>query len=137
MIAYGFARGLYSVHNGRGGNAVDVVKIEVHWNEQIGTRNIAKLRRFVCAHISDYVHNVTKLIDEQGEDASVLILTAAAALLYEHPSDKSWQEIKDSHTTVGILSEICGLPEGSKLSNAILERYEFLKSYMKNGGTLI
>lgn len=78
-----------------------------------------------------------KLIDENGEDASVLILTAAAALLYEHPSDKSWQEIKDSHTPVGILSEICGLPEGSKLSDAILERYEFLKSYMKNGGTLI
>ena len=78
-----------------------------------------------------------KLIDEHGEDASVLMLTAAAALLYEHSSDKSWQEIKDRHTPSEILSEICGLPEGSCLSDAILEKYEFLDKYMKNGGSLI
>ena len=78
-----------------------------------------------------------KLIDKYGEDASVLVLTAAAALLYEHPTDKSWQEIKDSHTPTAILSEICGLPEGSKLSDAVLEKYSFLESYMKNGGSLL
>ena len=78
-----------------------------------------------------------KLIDEYGEDASVLMLTAAAALLYEHPTDNSWQAIKDSHTPAEILSEICGLPEGSRLSAAILEKYAFLKEYIKKGGSLL
>ena len=77
------------------------------------------------------------LIEEYGEDTSVLLMTAAAALLYEHESDKSWQQIKESHTPSEILSEICGLPESSKLAGEVLEKYEFLKNYMKNGGALI
>ena len=77
------------------------------------------------------------LIDEQGEDTAPLLLTAAAALLYEHESDKAWQEIKDSKTPSEILSEICGLPAGSKLSNEILEKYEVVKKYMAGEGKLI
>lgn len=77
------------------------------------------------------------LIDEQGEDTEPLLLTAAAALLYEHESDKAWQEIKDSKTPTDILSEICGLPAGSKLSNEILEKYETVKKYMAGEGKLI
>lgn len=77
------------------------------------------------------------LIDEQGEDTEPLLLTAAAALLYEHESDKTWQEIKDSKSPVEILSEICGLPAGSKLSVAILEKYDTVKKYMAGEGKLI
>lgn len=77
------------------------------------------------------------LIDEHGEDTEPLLLTAAAALLYEHESDKAWQEIKDSKTPSEILAEICGLPAGSKLSNEILEKYETVKKYMAGKGKLI
>ncbi len=76
------------------------------------------------------------LLDEHGEDTEPLLLTAAAALLYEHESDKSWQEIKDIKTPAEILDEICGLPEGSKLSVAILEKYETVKKYMAGEGRL-
>ncbi len=77
------------------------------------------------------------LIDEHGEDTEPLLLTAAAALLYEHESDKSWQEIKDSKSPAEILSEICGLPVGSKLSSEILNKFETLKKYMAGEGELI
>lgn len=77
------------------------------------------------------------LIDEQGEDTEPLLLTAAAALLYEHESDKTWQEIKDSKPPVEILSEICGLPADSKLSVSILEKYDTVKKYMAGEGKLI
>lgn len=77
------------------------------------------------------------LIDEQGEDTEPLLLTAAAVLLYEHESDKAWQEIKDGKAPAEILSEICGLPEGSKLSNEVLEKYDIIKAYMNGEGKLI
>lgn len=77
------------------------------------------------------------LLDEHGEDTEPLLLTAAAALLYEHESDKGWQEIKDSKTPEAILADICGLPAGSKLSTEILEKYEKIKAYMNGEGKLI
>jgi mannitol-1-phosphate 5-dehydrogenase len=76
------------------------------------------------------------LLDEHGEDTEPLLLTAASALLYEHESDKSWQKIKDENTPSEILRDICGLPEGSKLSMAILEKYELVKDYMNGKGKL-
>ena len=76
------------------------------------------------------------LIDEQGEDTQPLLLTAAAALLYEHESDKSWQEIKDNNTPEAILADVCGLPAGSKLSREILAKYEIVQAYMKGEGNL-
>lgn len=77
------------------------------------------------------------LIDGQGEDTEPLLLTAAAALLYEHESDKAWQEIKDAKSPAEILAEICGLPKGSKLSTAILEKYDVVRKYMMGEGALI
>jgi hypothetical protein len=77
------------------------------------------------------------LLDEHGEDTEPLLLTAAAALLYEHESDKGWQEIKDSKTPTEILSEICGLPAGSKLSGEVLKKYDIIKAYMNGEGKLI
>ena len=76
------------------------------------------------------------LIDQYGEDTEPMLLTAAAALLYEHESDKSWQEIKDNNSPEMILSDICGLPEGSKLSHEILAKYDVVKAYMNGNGKL-
>lgn len=77
------------------------------------------------------------LIDEHGEDTVPLLLTAAAALLYEHESDGAWQEIKDSKSPEEIITEICGLPKGSKLSREILKKYDIVKAYMNGEGKLL
>ena len=66
------------------------------------------------------------LLDQYGADTSVLIKTAAAMLLYRNEGEDKWQEIVDTHTPAQILSEIAGLPEGNKLSEAILKEYELL-----------
>lgn len=70
------------------------------------------------------------LLDSYGADTSVLIQTAAAMLLYRNESEDKWQEIVDTHTPAQILAEIGGLPEGSKLSDAILKEYEKMKKEM-------
>lgn len=70
------------------------------------------------------------LLDRYGADTSVLIQTAAAMLLYRNESEEKWQEIVDTHTPAQILAEIGGLPEGSKLSDAILKEYEKRKKEM-------
>ena len=67
------------------------------------------------------------LLDQYGADTSVLIKTAAAMLLYRNEGEDEWQEIVDTHTPAQILSEIGGLPEGSKLSEAILKEYEAIQ----------
>lgn len=76
------------------------------------------------------------LIDEHGEDTSVLLLTAAAALLYSHDSDKAWEELRAMHSTEELLESICGIKADSRLGKAILEKCDFIKSYMKDGGKL-
>lgn len=67
------------------------------------------------------------LLDQYGADTSVLIKTVAAMLLYRNEGEDKWQEIVDTHTPAQILSEIGGLPEGSKLSEAILGEYEAIQ----------
>lgn len=49
------------------------------------------------------------LLREQGEDASVLELTAAAALLYQDPADAVWSGMQQEKGIPGILTDICGL----------------------------
>ena len=77
------------------------------------------------------------LIDKEGEDASVLILTAAAALLYRHESDKAWEELRNSRTDEELLLDVCGIKADSKLGAEILKKCDFIKNYMKNGGKLV
>ena len=72
------------------------------------------------------------LIDEQSDDTSVLILTAAAALLYSHESDAAWEQLRRSNTTEALLESICGIKADSKLGIAILLKCEFIKNYMKS-----
>ncbi len=49
------------------------------------------------------------LLREQGEDASVLELTAAAALLYQDPADTVWTGMQKEKGIAGILTDVCGL----------------------------
>lgn len=51
------------------------------------------------------------LLRAQGEDASVLELTAAAALLYNDPADTVWTTMKAENSYAGILREVCHLQE--------------------------
>ena len=69
------------------------------------------------------------LLDQYGADTSVLIKTAAAMLLYQNDGENKWKEIVDTHTPAQILAEIAGLPEGSKLSEAILKEYDVIKDH--------
>ncbi len=70
------------------------------------------------------------LLDKYGADTSVLIKTAAAMLLYRNEAEDAWQEIVDTHTPAQILAEIGGLPEGSRLSEAILKEYDEMRKEM-------
>ena len=71
------------------------------------------------------------LLDQYGADTSVLIKTAAAMLLYQNNGEDKWQEIVNTHTPAQILSEIGGLPEGSKLSEAILREYDVMRKCLR------
>lgn len=60
------------------------------------------------------------VIDKYGEDTSVLMMTAAAMLLYDAPGEDKWRAIRAEKTPGQILCEICGLEEGSRLYEGIL-----------------
>ena len=68
------------------------------------------------------------LLDKYGADTSVLIKTVAAMLLYDNEGEDKWREIVKNNTPAQILEGIGGLPEGSKLSKAILAEYEVMKN---------
>ena len=60
------------------------------------------------------------LLQEQGEDASVLELTAAAALLYQDPADAVWTGMQKEKGIPGILTDICGVkPENALYQNVL------------------
>ena len=60
------------------------------------------------------------LMRRYGEDASVLEETAAAAILYDDPSDGAWRALRERVGAAGILREVCGLDEGDPAYGAIL-----------------
>lgn len=95
------------------------IKDTVSRNAREPQRKLADMERII---------GPMKLITEQGGDASVLILTAAAALCYEHPSDGAWSEIKREKTPEQILTDICGVTKDSALFDAIIEKYELIKN---------
>lgn len=55
------------------------------------------------------------LLRAQGEDASVLELTAAAALLYQDPADAVWTGMQNEKGIAGILTDVCGLQPADTL----------------------
>ena len=58
----------------------------------------------------------------------MLIKATAAMLLYDNEGEDKWREIVKNNTPAEILESIGGLPQGSKLSEAILAEYEMLKN---------
>lgn len=66
------------------------------------------------------------LLRAQGEDASVLELTAAAAILYEDAADKVWSGIQAERSHAQILKTVCDLQETDPLYESILARIQAL-----------
>lgn len=56
-----------------------------------------------------------KLLRAHGEDASVLELTAAAALLYQDPADAVWTAMKADNSYADLLRSVCQLQETDML----------------------
>lgn len=64
-----------------------------------------------------------RLINKYGEDASVLEMTVAAMLLYDHASETEWRTIKAANTPEQILQSICGIDTTDKSFHNILNYY--------------
>ncbi len=61
-----------------------------------------------------------RLLHEYGLDASVLEMTAAAAVLYSNPRETEWNEIRATMSAEKILKTVCGLDENTQLYKNIL-----------------
>ncbi len=78
------------------------------------------------------------LLDKYGEDISVLVATAAAALLFTNESETQWNEMVASKSTQQLINDVCGLSPDTKLGKMILKKRDELAEYMKSGkGNLI
>jgi len=60
------------------------------------------------------------LICENGGDASALVMTAAAALIYDADGEEEWRKLKEEKGFPGILTDLAGLEPQSKLYKQIL-----------------
>lgn len=69
-------------------------------------------------------------IARQGEDASVLEMTAAAMLMYDNDGEDAWRKIKAEKTPGQILTDICGLdPAGAQYANILRYYQQFTEKY--------
>ncbi len=75
-----------------------------------------------------------RLLREYGFDASVLELTAAAAVLYNDFNDAAWTKIKEENSSEEILMNICGLEKNDVIFNNIMS---FINSLQSNKGDII
>ena len=87
-------------------------------------RNAREPHRKLAA--GERIVGAASLLREQGEDASVLELTAAAAVLYEDAADKVWSGIQAERSHAEILKTVCGLAESDPLYQRILCRIQAL-----------
>lgn len=71
------------------------------------------------------------VIDKYGEDTTVLQKTAAAMLLYDNGGEDAWRRIKQDMSPGEILTQICGLEEGSGLFQGILRYYHAFSDRIK------
>lgn len=69
---------------------------------------------------NERIIGTAKLLRKYGRDSSVLEKTAAAAILYNDPSDEAWSNIKAEKTPEDILKDICGLAPEDDMSKSIL-----------------
>lgn len=68
------------------------------------------------------------LLRQCGQDASVLELTAAAALLYNDPADPVWTAMKAENSCADLLKSVCGLRQEDALYQNILAWIGALKA---------
>lgn len=76
---------------------------------------------------NERIIGAAKLLRQFGEDASVLELTAAAALLYRDASDAAWTTMHTQNTCEDILKNLCGLRETDGMYQSILSFVEQLR----------
>lgn len=81
---------------------------------------------------TERIVGAAKLLAEQGQDPSVLELTAAAALLYTDPADAKWTAIRERLIPAGILAEISTLPEHDPLATSILRRVDAIRKDLES-----
>ncbi len=78
---------------------------------------------------NERIIGAAKLLHEYKKDASVLEMTAAAALLYNDETDTVWSKMKAENTAGEILENLCGLDSDSALYKNILNYYnEFISN---------
>ena len=70
---------------------------------------------------NERIIGAARLLQENGEDTSVLVLTAAAAILYRDSSDTAWTAIQSENSPAEILKTVCGLKEEDLLYQKILD----------------
>lgn len=75
------------------------------------------------------------VINHYGQDASVLEMTAAAALLYDNEGEDTWRAIKSGKTCEELLTGLCGLTPDCP-SFAAITAYYHKFSYRKKGEPL-
>lgn len=83
---------------------------------------------------NERIIGAAKLLHKYDLDASVLELTAAAAVLYEDKNDEVWSDIKVEKDETEILKDICGLSESDVLYQNIVNLITKLK---EQGNTVI
>lgn len=83
---------------------------------------------------NERIIGASKLLHKYDLDASVLELTAAAAVLYEDKNDEVWSDIKTQKDEAEILKDICGLSESDILYQNIVNLITNLK---EQGNTVI
>lgn len=81
-------------------------------------RNAREPHRKLAA--GERIIGAATLLHQCGMDATVLELTAAAALLYDDPADAVWTAMKAENSSAQILKKLCGLREEDALYQGIL-----------------
>lgn len=76
---------------------------------------------------NERIIGAAKLLRQFGEDASVLELTAAAALLYRDASDAAWMQMHTQNSCPDILKNLCALQETDVLYQNILSFVDALQ----------
>ncbi len=83
---------------------------------------------------NERIIGAAKLIWQFGGDASVLELTAAAALLYRDPADAAWTKMQQENSCEDILKDLCGLNEADALYKNVLS---FVSRLQTNAAAVI
>ena len=77
---------------------------------------------------NERIIGAAKLLQACGMDASVLALTAAAALLYKDPADAAWYQMQAGNSHADLLKTLCGLQKSDVLYQEIFAFLQALET---------